>query len=105
MLEYLKFAFTIILAIVGSIFTHYKYLKKELDQKADKDTVIKEFENVSIEVEKKVDKILYEKEIEFLKNKINESNKSLCSKLEEVRDDMKIIKECLLKIILNNKQL
>jgi len=97
MLEYFKLVFTIIVTIISTIFSCYKYFKKNLDQKADKNEVFKKFENVSIEVEKKVDKILYEKEIEFLKNQIHESNKSLCSKLEELRDDMKIIKECLLK--------
>ena len=97
MLEYFKLVFTIIVTIISTIFSCYKYFKKNLDQKADKNEVFKKFENVSIEVEKKVDKILYEKEIEFLKNQIHESNTSLCSKLEELRDDMKIIKECLLK--------
>ena len=97
MLVYIKFICTLIITIISAIFSCYKYLKKELDKKADKDTVIKEFDNVFTEVEKKVDKILYEKEIEFLKNQINDSNKSLCSKLEELRDDMKIIKEVLLK--------
>lgn len=97
MLEYIKFIFTILITIASTILGSYKYIKKELDKKANKENVIRKFENVSIEVEKKVDKILYEKEIEFLKNQINESNKSLCSKLEEMRDDMKIIKEVLLK--------
>ncbi|MFK4784571.1 hypothetical protein [Fusobacterium sp. MFO224] len=97
MLVYIKFICTLIITIISAIFSCYKYLKKELDKKADKDTVIKEFDNVFTEVEKKVDKILYEKEIEFLKNQINDSNKSLCYKLEELRDDMKIIKEVLLK--------
>lgn len=97
MIEYLKFGFTIIVTILGTLFSSYKYIKVELDKKADKEHVIKEFQDLFLEVEKKVDQIIYEKEIEFLKNQINENNKSLYNKLEEMRDDMKIIKECLLK--------
>lgn len=96
MIEYFKFGFTILVSILGTLFSSYKYFKREIDKKANKDNVIEEFEDVFLEVEKKVDKMLYEKDIEFLKKQINENNKSLYNKLEEMRDDMKIVKECLL---------
>lgn len=96
MLEYFKFGFTVLVSVIGTVFSSYRYFKKELDKKADKENVIEEFQDLFLEVEKKVDQLLYEKEIEFLKNQINENNKSLYNKLEEMRDDMKIIKECLL---------
>lgn len=96
MIEYLKFGFTLLVTILGTFISSYKYFKREIEKKADKENVIGEFENLFLEVQKKVDQILYEKEIEFLKNQINENNKSLYNKLEEMRDDMKIVKECLL---------
>ncbi|MFK4784370.1 hypothetical protein [Fusobacterium sp. MFO224] len=96
MIEYLKFGFTIIVTILGTLFSSYKYFRREMDKKANKDNVIESFQDLFVEVEKKVDKILYEKDIGFLKKQINESNKSLYHKLEEMRDDMKIVKECLL---------
>ena len=96
MIEYLKFGFTIIVTILGTLFSSYKYFRREMDKKANKDNVIESFQDLFVEVEKKVDKILYEKDIGFLKKQINENNKSLYHKLEEMRDDMKIVKECLL---------
>lgn len=96
MIEYLKFGFTFLVTILGTFISSYKYFKREIEKKADKETVIGEFENLFLEVQKKVDQILYEKEIEFLKNQITENNRSLYNKLEEMRDDMKIVKECLL---------
>lgn len=96
MIEYFKFGFTILVTIIGTLFSVYKYFKKEFQKKADKDNVIKAFEDLFMEVEKKVDKMLYAKDIEFLKKQINENNKSLYKKLEEMRDDMKIVKEYLL---------
>lgn len=92
MLDYLKFAVTIITSIVGTVISCYKYFKSELDKKADKFLI----NELAEEIEKKVDKILYNKEIEFLKNQINENNKNINSKLEEMKEDMKIIKEFLI---------
>lgn len=78
---------------MATAFSIYKYFERELKTKADK----KDIDNVLKEVEKKVDKILYDKELDFIKKSIQENSVNLASKLEEVKEDMKIIKEYLLK--------
>ncbi|NME36502.1 hypothetical protein [Fusobacterium sp. FSA-380-WT-3A] len=92
-IEFIKFIATIFLGI----FTGYKYIERELNKKASKIHVQKEIESILKEVDKKVDKILYDREVEFLRSSIEENSKNLSSKLEEMREDMKIIKEYLLK--------
>lgn len=92
-IEFIKFIDTIFLGI----FTGYKYIERELNKKASKINVQKEIEEILKEVDKKVDKIIYDREVEFLKKSIEENSRNLSSKLEEMREDMKIIKEYLLK--------
>lgn len=92
-IEFIKFIATIFLGI----FTGYKYIERELNKKANKIEVQKSIESILKEVDKKVDKILYDREMEFLRNSMETNSKNLSSKLEEMREDMKIIKEYLLK--------
>lgn len=92
-LDFFKF----ILTIGATIFSCYKYIEKELNKKVDKLENERELESIIKEVEKKVDKLLYDRELEFIKKSIQENTLNLSSKLETMGEDMKIIKEHLLK--------
>ncbi len=76
-IEDLNLIGTIIISILGVILTMYKYLEHEL--------------------EKKVDKILYEKEIEFLKNQINTNGTNIYYLLEKVKEELQLIKGHIIK--------
>lgn len=79
--------------IIATVVSLYKYLEKEFRRKADK----VEIENILKELDKKVDKILYDREPDFIRKNIQQNTTTLVEKLEEVKEDMKIIKEYILK--------
>lgn len=79
--------------IIATVVSLYKYLEKEFRRKADK----VEIENILKELDKKVDKILYDRELDFIRKNIQQNTTTLVEKLEEVKEDMKIIKEYILK--------
>ena len=88
-IDFIKF----ILMIIATVVSLYKYLEKEFRRKADK----VEIENILKELDKKVDKILYDREPDFIRKNIQQNTTTLVEKLEEVKEDMKIIKEYILK--------
>lgn len=88
-IDFIKF----ILMIIATVVSLYKYLEKEFRRKADK----VEIENILKELDKKVDKILYDRELDFIRKNIQQNTTTLVEKLEEVKEDMKIIKEYILK--------
>ena len=88
-IDFIKF----ILMIIATVVSLYKYLQKEFRRKADK----VEIENILKELDKKVDKILYDRELDFIRKNIQQNTTTLVEKLEEVKEDMKIIKEYILK--------
>lgn len=88
-IDFIKF----ILMIIATVVSLYKYLEKEFRRKADK----VEIENILKELDKKVDKILYDRELDFIRKNIQQNTATLVEKLEEVKEDMKIIKEYILK--------
>lgn len=79
--------------IIATVVSLYKYLEKEFRRKADKVDI----ENILKELDKKVDKILYDRELDFIRKNIQQNTTTLVEKLEEVKEDMKIIKEYILK--------
>ena len=88
-IDFIKF----ILMIIATVVSLYKYLEKEFRRKVDK----VEIENILKELDKKVDKILYDRELDFIRKNIQQNTTTLVEKLEEVKEDMKIIKEYILK--------
>ena len=88
-IDFIKF----ILMIIATVVSLYKYLEKEFRRKADK----VEIENILKELDKKVDKILYDRELDFIRKNIQQNTTTLVEKLEEIKEDMKIIKEYILK--------
>ena len=74
--------------IIATVVSLYKYLEKEFRRKADK----VEIENILKELDKKVDKILYDRELDFIRKNIQQNTTTLVEKLEEVKEDM----NCLL---------
>ena len=88
-IDFIKF----ILMIIATVVSLYKYLEKEFRRKADE----VEIENILKELDKKVDKILYDRELDFIRKNIQQNTTTLVEKLEEVKEDMKIIKEYILK--------
>ena len=95
MLQYIKFGFTIFI----SILSYHKYIMQEINKKATK----RELNEISCELEKKVDKILYEKEIEFLKNQRRDDNKTLFNKMNSIESRLKDLNQNLLEIFKHDK--
>ena len=98
-LQYIKFGFTIFISILSSLIGYHKYIMQEVNKKATK----KELSEISCELEKKVDKILYEKEIEFLKNQRRDDNKTLFNKMNSIESQLKNMNQNLLEIFKHDK--
>ena len=64
-IDFIKF----ILMIIATVVSLYKYLEKEFRRKADK----VEIENILKELDKKVDKILYDRELDFIRKNIQQN--------------------------------
>lgn len=98
-LQYIKFGFTIFISILSSLIAYHKYIMQEVNKKATK----KELNEISCELEKKVDKILYEKEIEFLKSQRRDDNKTLYNKMNSIESQIKNMNQNLLEIFKHDK--
>ncbi|MGO2117322.1 MAG: hypothetical protein ACTH29_00155 [Fusobacterium sp.] len=98
-LQYIKFGLTIFISILSSLIGYHKYIMQEVNKKATK----KELNEISCELKKKVDKILYEKEIEFLKNQRIDDNKTLFNKMNSIESQLKNMNQNLLEIFKHDK--
>lgn len=98
-LQYIKFGLTIFISILSSLIGYHKYIMQEVNKKATK----KELNEISCELEKKVDKILYEKEIEFLKSQRRDDNKTLYNKMNSIESQIKNMNQNLLEIFKHDK--
>ena len=77
--------------IIATVVSLYKYLEKEFRRKADK----VEIENILKELDKKVDKILYDRELDFIRKNIQQNTTTLVEKLEEVKEALVFLQELL----------
>lgn len=77
--------------LITSFFTFYKYLQSQLTKKADKE----ELEKIKEELEKN-----FSRELNYIKENNKNIQNSFVEKLDDIKEDMTIIKNFLL----NNKR-
>lgn len=78
----------LVLSIVVSFFSCYKILQNQLDKKANIDDV----ENMIKQLNTRIDR-----EVRYIKESVETNQKNFSSKLDDIKSDMRIIKEFLLK--------
>lgn len=78
----------LVLSIVVSFFSCYKFLQSQLDKKADTDDVEKIVEQLNSRIDR---------EVKFIKESVDTNQKNFSSKLDDIKSDMRIIKEFLLQ--------
>lgn len=76
-IEYMKFGFTVISSCCGILFIYHKFIMNQ--------------------IEKKVDQKLHDKEVEYMKIQIKYNYSNLKDNIEVLSDDIKIIKEYIIK--------
>lgn len=76
-IEYIKLGITIITSIISVLGVYHKFIMKKIDEK--------------------VDQKLYDKEVEYMKTQTKYNFTNLKEKIETVSEDIKIIKEYILK--------
>lgn len=76
-IEYIKLGITIITSIISVLGFYHKFIMKKIDEK--------------------VDQKLYDKEVEYMKTQTKHNYTNLKEKIETLSEDIKIIKEYLLK--------
>lgn len=78
----------LVLSIVVSFFSCYKFLQIQLDKKVNTDDVEKIVEQLNNRIDR---------EVKFIKESVDTNQKNFSSKLDDIKSDMRIIKEFLLK--------
>ena len=78
----------IIISIIVSFFSCYKFLQSQLDKKINTDDVEKIVEQLNNRIDR---------EIKYIKENVANNQKNFSSKLDDIKSDMRIIKEFLLQ--------
>lgn len=78
----------LILSIIVSFFSCYKFLQSQLNKKINIDDAEKLIEQLNDRIDR---------EIMFIKESVETNQKNFSSKLDDIKTDMTIIKEFLLK--------
>lgn len=76
-IEYIKFGFTVVSSCCGILFIYHKFIMNQ--------------------IERKVDQKLHDKEVEYMKTQIRDNYTNLKDKIDGLFDDIKIIKEFIIK--------